>query len=265
MERDYLFEEYTQRQSLALQPDHIHRQAMKITCSDKFIYHAKTRQFKEIPYPGFAVLSTVQDNENNQELIDMLRFIASTLNTKLNHKEPAFFMLPEASYHQTVANTLSGERFQENIVNKEREAQFPLLIEDSFKQISITKRTRPLTMQMNGISIFGSCIALLGTFEEKVDFDDLMLFRKQFYACKSIQNVSIRWTRPFVGHITLGYLGRSLSKDEIIHLVSTVIQLNLQVAQENIQFHLNKTALKSYPHLSHFVSRAHYPSYSFIQ
>ncbi|NJK98091.1 MAG: hypothetical protein HC905_27125, partial [Bacteroidales bacterium] len=136
-------------------------------------------------------------------------------------------MLPEHSFHQTIANTLSDKRYFENIVDKGFLDSFPEKVENAFQNVRLSYRTELLQMRMTGLNVFGSCVALLGVFDKEEDYDTVISFRKQFYGNPVMQQSGICWTRPFIGHITLAYLGRELNHTERLMLESAVNEVNV--------------------------------------
>lgn len=173
-------------------------------------------------------------------------------------------MLPEDSYHQTIANTLSEHRYTENIVNRGIVGVFPDIVRNAFNSIKLDGIKSPLKMNMIGLNIFGSCIALLGEFEEETDFNTLMSFREQFYYDPELRNLDVKWTRPFVGHITFAYLGREINETDRAVLVDTINEINRSFTYTNAVFNIAHAELRSYADLSSFHSKPEYPSYHFV-
>ena len=119
-------------------------------------------------------------------------------------------------------------------------------------------------MNMIGLNVFGRCIALLGEFEEEADFNTLMSFREQFYDDPELCNLDVKWTRPFVGHITFAYLGREINEIERAVLANTINEINRSFTYTNAVFSIAHTELRSYADLSSFHSKPEYPFYNFV-
>ena len=173
-------------------------------------------------------------------------------------------MLPEASYHQTIANTLSDKRFFENIVNNNILDSFPGIMGKAFDSIQI-KRYMPIKMRMIGLNVFGSCLALLGVFGEEEDFNAILSFREKFYGNSELDNLNIKWTRPFVGHITIAYLGRDINEEERFLLANAINNINKNFDFSRAYFNILQCELRSYTDLSHFIRKPDYPIYSFLK
>ncbi len=259
---DYSFPEYLAKQNYAISFENIREQAMTLRKSDKFIFSGNGWVIN--PYHGFAVVSMVTNNRNNKRLVQLLNSINTFINDKLNRK-PTCYLLPEHSFHQTIANTLSDTRYFENIVDKGLLTPFPDKVEEVFKSIQLEYRTEAMKMRMVGLNIFGSCLALLGVFENEQDYDDILSFRKQFYDNPFLEKNDIKWTRPFIGHITLAYLGREINIEERLLLEATVNEVNIAFDFANTIFHINQTELRSYTDLSCFNTTAIYPVFSFVR
>jgi len=145
---DFLFEEYQSKQHFAIGFENILKQSHALHHSDKFIFDGKNWIIK--PYHGFAVVSMVNNNPGNEILLQNLSDIKKHLNNRLNKRE-TYYMLPEHSFHQTIANTLSDKRFYENIVNKGLLDIFPENVEGAFNKIRLDFRNGPIKMKMIGL------------------------------------------------------------------------------------------------------------------
>jgi len=256
---DFDYKLYQERQQYAISPENIESQAQAFRCSDKFILDRETWDI--IDYKGFAVVSMVQNNPSNDRLLNFLDSSREFLASKLNLPE-AYYFLPRESYHQTIANTLSDKRYLENIVNKGIEPVYHEFIKETFSSIALPLLQQPLKMTMIGVNIFGSCIALLGIFNHMEDYNMISGFRQQFYQSDNLNKLDIKWTRPFVGHITLAYLGRNLELAEKKLLADTINELNAFVPNELI-FNIAKAELRKYNDLSCFQRNPEFPVFHF--
>ncbi len=259
---DFDYTEYQARQQYAVTSDNIHLQSHALRNSDKFVFDGDKWIIK--PYHGFAVVSMVANNPFNDDLVDFLNSINHYLNERLN-KQQTYFILPEDSYHQTVANTLSDTRYFENIVKRGILNQYPDMIREAFGKIKLCNINNPLKMQMTGLNVFGSCLAVLGTFSEESDYSAISGFRNQFYGNPEMKQADVRWTRPFVGHTTLAYLGRAINTEERTLLANTINDINSSYNWEKAVFHIAKAELRSYTDLSSFETEPNYPIFNFVK
>jgi hypothetical protein len=72
-------------------------------------------------------------------------------------------------------------------------------------------------------------------------------------------------TRPFIGHITLGYIEQKLNKNQKGHLATIINEINEGV-RSNIKknyFLISNTGLRRYDHLAEFCNADNYPVYQF--
>jgi hypothetical protein len=249
---DYPFAEYCDRivENLQWEQQQIHTE--KIKKSDKFEHY--NRSWKRNAYEGYAVLSMVQNNPGNEALFEELVHLKHILEKNLANPE-AYFMLPEDSYHQTIANTLSSHRFYENIKARGLENEYPEMIQRAFDAIGAgDTKEDPIYMRMKGFSIFGTCLALLGTFELKNDYLRIIDFRNKFYNLPELNNLDIRRTRPFIGHITFSYIGSELDPAQKGHLLRTIVALNREIGEKNLYFKISKAELRKFHNLAQFDS-----------
>lgn len=258
MIHDLPFGEYTQRQSEEIMPGKILERALEARPSGNFHYNG--HRWVPQPYPGFAIISMVDTNPGNELLPFQLSALQEELRGSL-YPANAYYILPPASFHQTVANTLSGERFRKNIRNRGLEADYPRLVEKAFAAMPAPASATPVRMQLIGLSIFGTSLGLLGVFEKESDYDRLIRFRSQFYEDSGLSGLDIRMTRSFIGHITLAYIEQELDKMQREHLAAVVNAMNEAIARKKYNFFLSNTGLRRYEHLAEFRKESSYPEY----
>ncbi|MEM6829426.1 MAG: hypothetical protein AAF551_02845 [Bacteroidota bacterium] len=256
------FDDYTKRQKYEVTSEGLVLRSAKIMATDKFHYHHGA--WEKSPYPGYAIVSMVSTNPGNDELTSRLEKLQRLL-TDLWQVPNSCFMLPPDSFHQTVANTLSAGRFEKYIRSAGIEQNYPAMIQEAFEGLQDTGRAaQPITMQLIGLSIFGSAIGILGIFQKSTDFQRIVDFREAFYSNATLNAIDIRRTRPFIGHITLAYLDGDFTADDRNGLVAACEQINQEVSNQEMVFKISKTALRRYDDLSCFHTDPSYPEYSFL-
>jgi hypothetical protein len=109
--------------------------------------------------------------------------------TGLSHK---LYPLPADSFHQTIANTLSAERFVEHIVDTGLSSTYPQIITEAMAQIAPVSVLEPIAMRLIGLSVFGSAIGMLGVFENEKNYQRILAFRRQLYDNPALQAIGIR-------------------------------------------------------------------------
>jgi 2'-5' RNA ligase len=264
---------YQARQLRETTADQLAYRATQLRQSNKFVYEqippAMERSkvgvgfWRGLSYEGYAVVSMVDSNPQNNGLSDQLRAMQQQLLACFENPATCF-LLPSASFHQTVANTLSDDRFREHIVANNLQDQYPAMVQDAFQHVSAATEPNPIQMRMVGLSLFSGAIGILGTFDDEADFDRVLAFREQFYADKNLMKLTVRRTRPFIGHITLAYLETELSATEKSQLVETCVAVNQALTERPLFFNISTTELRSYPHLADFQTKPGYPVYRFV-
>lgn len=253
---------YQERQQLETTEEQLLYRATQLRKADHFAY--RNGQWQPLPYEGYAVLSVVDTNPGNEGLSDQLQHIQQQLQPCFE-SPAAYFPLPADSFHQTVANTLSADRFREQLVATGLEAEYPLLVSQAFANIPAATQTRPIAMRLVGLSLFSSAIGILGTFDDEQDFERILQFRERVYTNEALARLTVRRTRPFIGHITLAYLGADLSDEEKSRLVATCSTINQVLSEQPLHFFMSTTELRRYQHLAHFETRPGFPVYSFVK
>jgi hypothetical protein len=265
---DLSLEDYTARQLRELEPDRLLERAMESRPSGNFRYDGVRPEgarggggarWAPQPYPGFAVVSMVEDNPGNSALPDALQAIQASLLDQCPW-EGALYPLPAASFHQTVANTLSEERFLRHVVRPGLERVYPDLIATIIEKMPV-QPAHALPMRLIGLSIFGTALGLLGVFDNEADYCRILNFRSAFYSDTGLQALDIRMTRPFIGHITLAYIEADLTNRQRSALAAAVHNVNRSLGDALPVFNQSLTGLRRYHHLSAFLREDDYPQY----
>jgi hypothetical protein len=257
---DLGFDEYTARQYRELEPDRLLERAMLVRRSGNYKYN--DNGWMPNPYPGFAVLSMVDENPGNESLPAILAAAQKGLSDRCPWKG-GIYLLPADSYHQTVANSLSEERFVKNVLEPGLEGEYPGLVGKAFEKMEAGGARGPVLMKLIGVSIFGTALGLLGVFGEEEHYRRILHFRSGFYSDPGLAALDIRMTRPFIGHITIAYIETELSGGQRRQLAEAVHIINGQLKEVGPVFAMGGTGLRRYENLSVFEKGEGYPSYTF--
>lgn len=258
--RDWAMYPYVQRQFYELNAERIKDASQKIQPAGNF--HFNGCEWLPNEYKGYAVVSMLSDNPGNETLVPLLTSIQRELQDNLQPLN-SFYMLPPASFHQTVANTLSADRFKANILYAGLEEVYPGMIKSAFDQTIVTRQPHPIRMRLAGLSVFGTSIGVLGTFENEADYNRILAFRAGLYEDHQLSKLDVKMTRPFVGHITLAYAEHRLNKNQREHLANTINEINESVFSKKHYFVISHTGLRKYDHLAEFQNADDFPVYQF--
>jgi hypothetical protein len=258
---EFSYGAYQERQHREITRPALAMRAESLSCGGKFRFVGGA--WDPIPYPGVAVVSMVDAEPENRPLVEHLAHIQEKLNGALGNPS-AFCMLPVTSFHQTLANTFSDNRYRRHILENGIKYLYPQLLADAFEAMPPPVDSDPIRLRLIGISLFRTAIGLLADFPRKADFDRVMAFRNRFYAHPDLRSIGLRRTRPFIGHVTLAYIEKDLDTPEKAHLVDAVAALNAEIAEEELAFDIRRTEPRWYEDLSAFEARAEYPDFSFV-
>ncbi|HUB62155.1 MAG TPA: hypothetical protein VL978_15675 [Puia sp.] len=251
------FDEYTARQYRELDADRLLERAMQVRPSGNYRYDGL--RWLPQPYPGFAVLSMVDENPGNEALPAVLATVQKGLVERCPW-EGAIYLLPEDSFHQTVANMLSEQRFLQRIAEAGLEEEYPAMAARAMGPGGVEG---PVEMQLIGLGIFGTALGVLGVFGLEEHYQRILRFRAGLYADPGLAALDVRMTRPFIGHITLAYIEQELSAGQRRQLAEAAGVLNQQIREVGPVFRFAGTGLRRYEHLSAFVRADGYPRYEF--
>jgi hypothetical protein len=256
---DLAFDDYTARQFRELDADRLLERAMQVSPSGNFRHSAG--QWLPQPYPGYAVISMVDEHPGNETLPGILAAVQKGLIERCPW-DGAIYLLPQDSFHQTVANMLSEQRFLQRIVEPGLEAEYPGMVAGAFDRIEHERRGS-VEMQLIGLSIFGTALGVLGVFGEEEHYQRILRFRAGLYADPGLAALDVRMTRPFIGHITLAYIESELTDEQRRQLAGAAGILNGQIKEAGPVFRFSGTGLRRYEHLSAFIRANGYPRYEF--
>lgn len=220
-------------------------------------------KWQTLPYRGFAFVSMVKDNSGNGTLLEALCNCQQQLLE--GELQDQIFPLPPDSFHQTIANFLSGNRYAANIEAHGLTSSYPKVVEQALRQISPLSPTNPLIMQMIGLGIFGSALGVLGVFPSETDYSKIIHLRNGLYHTPQMNSMGIHRTRPFIGHITLGYFGEEIVGNESLQkqLIEKCISINQTIKNGAWKFTIHAAQLRRYEDLSRFEHPSNYPEWVF--
>jgi hypothetical protein len=258
---DYSYDNYLKRQLFEITPDFIRENLATIKKANNFEW--VEIDWKPNRYEGFGVITMLGDHPQNEMLSSRLQEIQKEFDLKLASKDrnirSKYFQLPAASYHQTVANLLSNERFQQNIVDRDLLDDFPNIAKEAFEGCDEEEYFQPIAMNMIGLSVFGTCVAMLGTFVHEGDYQRITDIRESIYNQDILADLDIKMTRPFIGHITLTYFEADFNDSEKENLGTVINEINQKLGEEENIFYLNSTSLRRFHHLAEFLTEKNYP------
>ncbi len=253
------FDDYQQRQWHEVSPRGLIARAQKLGPAGKF--RREGNAWVPTPYQGHAVLAVLNSTPDNDATARTLSEVQQALMAGFDNRD-AFYPLPPASFHQTLANTLSDENYHRQVVRAGIADVYPERVATILGSLAADAGEVPV-MRMVGISLFGTALGVLGVFHEKAAFDRVLALRDLFYGHPDIAALGIKRTRPFIGHITLGYIEANMDEAERVRLVGVVSDLNRGLAEQNLLFSMPVAELRAYDHLAEFRPLPQLPTYRF--
>ncbi len=252
------FEEYQKRQYFETTFEGIESRMEKVAIGGRSKWISN--QWEPQPYPGFAMQAMVEASMDKTSLFIDLAQIQTQL-VELIERPGALYPMPKASFHQTVANTFSAERLQRNIIDKGLLEEYPEIIAGALDDLPERDEPEPPCMLLIGVAVFRTAFGLLGIFSSERDFNRIIDFRDQFYKHPTLSRIGIERTRPFIGHVTLGYFEDILTQEEKNQFATGLAKINEEIAQYPLRFYLPKAELHRYETLSEFIPDPSYPAF----
>lgn len=260
--KELTYKAYQSRQQFEITERGLFARVQQLRSTDKFKW--ANGVWSKMPYKGYAIVSMLDANPGHVEISQKLVEIQQFLSHKVEDAQRHFFALSTASFHQTVANTLSSHRFKTYIEDQGLEPKYPQMIANAFAEIPLPQEKYPISMKLIGLSIFGSALGILGVFEKEEDFNRILGFRNHIYHNQTLNVFDIKRTRPFIGHITLMYIDGVLKDKQKMQLVEACVELNREIEEQPLVFSIHQTGLRYYEELSHFQMQSGFPIFSFV-
>ena len=198
---------------------------------------------KPEPYPGCTVLATPYPVTSLVTQFSSLRRCLSNVQ--------GFTPVPPNTYHMTVADLLSDNRYSTASGNK------PMM--DAFfqtvKEIIARHRCRTFDAQIVGIGAFPGVVVAFVDFTSEEDYSWIVRLRDAIFADPTVKNEGVERRFPFVGHLTLGYVeslvtnGFNADMNETRRAVNEMRQATPPVP---MSFTIAGAALYSFPDMSRY-------------
>lgn len=255
---DLAFQEYQQYIDANLTPD-VLRSTLEQLRPKRLFVKDGPGEWQPLRHAGYTLITpTFADDPENfnayAKLDDIRQLLARTLNP--DHYVPA----PLAALHQTVARLVSGseaenqnqEMFQEHFLTQMRET------------LARLSQFEPVPMAIKGISVLpGGFIAALLTTVAEGEYQRLMSFRKQIYHNQELSKFGVEPQRPFVGHVTLGYLQVPLASTDQKSLYETILAINRLTLMTPVSFRITRVDLRKFNNYLRFFRKNDWPVYRF--
>ncbi len=251
---------YQERQHVEVSPAGLVVRAAKVGVAGKF--RRQGAGWEPVSYIGHAVLSVLASAPENAPAVAALGAAQDALVAGFDRPD-ALYALPKESFHQTLANTLSDDRYRRQVVEAGIVSAYPAQVAGALAALSLKEAGEVPVMRLIGVGIFGTALGALGVFDDEAGFDRVIAFRDRFYGSPEIAALGIRRTRPFIGHATLGYVEAVLSAGDRARLVAVVREVNQELAAKNALFAMPVAELRVYDHLAEFRRMPALPVYRF--
>jgi len=209
-------------------------------------------------YAGYTCITTPLDVEGENKSHRLIYEVQEKLlkNLTLAKIVPA----PANTLHMTVARLISGNIFDDNIMNV-YEQEFLNVVGQLLSHISIDG---PLQFEIKGIVVseHGVIMALVTPVSEE-DYLNLQAFRNEIYNDKVLMNLGVERKRSFKGHITLGYIEEELTAREKDSLADLIIDINNEYFFEPVAYQIIRAEIRRFHNFLRFYREDSWPAYDF--
>lgn len=255
------WEQHEIRQRFEISTQGLLSRSQQLQVARKFM--ADKEEWQPCSYAGYAIVSMLRASVDNENLEQYLL-------TLQHHIEVAFpcpkriYMLPAHSFHQTIASTFSDERLLQHLPQESQRLSFPQRIADAMHGVNRHQRSEPLCLRVLGLGIFRSAFGVLLSVPRQQDYDEIIYLRDHVYTHPALRAVGLCRTRPFVAHISLGYIEAAFTEMERIQLSELFSDLNAAIANQQLFFYISSAQLSWYDDLSTFQIQPSFPQYHFV-
>ena len=248
------YDAYEARQRAEVAREGLTRRAAALAFSGRFRWDGAA--WTPQPYPGYAFQAMASATEANAPTVSQLTAIQAQIVTALPAGQ--LYPLPPASFHQTVINTFSAQRRETHLIAAGLEGAFPHILEEALGH-EPAPVTHPVAMQLLGVSFFRTALGALGVFAEPEHFERVLALRDRAYNHPRLRKIGLARTRPFIGHITLAYVGEGLEPSGRERLIETVASINAAMGAQPLPYLMPTAALHRYDTLAAFTRPSGYP------
>lgn len=192
---------------------------------NRFEWIHERNDWRPIRHPGYTIITPCSDGERDKENIATYRSLEEIQN-KLLKSFPSFAPAPKGTFHLTIADLISSERY-DRIISDKKENSFLSAISSIFNQL---KLCGSIKMKVKGVSILPPCFVIAPvSAEDNEGYIRLIRFRNYIYVDKELKNYGVNREYKFTGHITLAYIEKNISidnetKERIYERLNTINQ-----------------------------------------
>lgn len=259
-EGELTYVHYRERQAFEVSPEGIAARIDSIAPAGQNVLSSNLF-WSPVPYIGFAFVAMANERNNAVKLTNELHDIQRILLSKLDRTD-TYCPLPPESFHQTIANTFSDDRYERHLKYPGLVEKFPHMTIAALDSYPIEHRKGTIHLRLLGLSLFRTAIGVLADFESEEEYDYILSIREYLYGNCELRTIGLRKTRPFIGHITLAYIEKSLDEHGKTNLVSSLNEVNKYFVDRRLVFNITKAELCRYDHLSAFHSIESIPSFT---
>jgi hypothetical protein len=225
----------------------------------RFEWVNKRKDWSPIRHSGYTIITPCFDREKDDENIATYKSLEEIQNELLK-SFPSFAPAPKCAFHLTIADLISGERYEE-IISDKKDNAFLFAISSIFNHL---KLRGSIKMKVKGISILppGFVIAPVSA-EDNDGYIRLNCFRNNIYIDKGLKNYGVNRKYKFTGHITLAYIEKDISTDNVtkdhIYKSLNIINKNFKQLPLNVKW----IEVCQFDDMKHFNWNKTLPFYSF--
>jgi 2'-5' RNA ligase len=201
-------------------------------------------QFEPRAYSGYTILARPYpiDFANRSKL--------EAIQRTLRDNVFGFAPVPSETFHMTIANLVSGNIYEAISETPNLEPTFRRTIETILDDILTPQEEIPLTSHIIGIGSFPGVVVALVDFKRENHYSRIEILRNHIYKNPFLTSSGVRHDRPFLGHITLGYL-EAVPPTGLDNVVSN-IRLQENFSSDDWAFEIREVALHSFRSMSEY-------------
>ena len=223
-------------------------------------FERKNDDWNPIRHPGYTIITPCYDREGNKVNLDTYDLLEKIQKGLLNHFT-FFAPAPKGAFHLTIADLISGKRYN-NLISNEGENSFFGAISSIFNQL---KLSGSIKMSVLGISVFppGFVIAPVIA-KDNNGYIRLSLFRNYIYVDKELKKYGVDRKFKFTGHITLAYIEENILTD---NEKRKLISQSINTVNENFKplaLNIERVEICQFDDMKYFNCNENLPSYNFV-
>ncbi len=254
------FSEYVRRMDELISDSEIELRVKKLKPGGRWDLNTRN----PLPHPGYTIITPPffeEDIERNRQTYGTLVNVQNELLKCIGTS--SYVPAPPNSFHMTVADLVSTERYEAKVVKSQKEGTLRNEVRRVFSNLSHLQADRAPEMLVKGLTLFPIVVVAIVSTKDGEGYRKLANFRDAIYADPKLKQMGVDRKFSFTGHVTLAYIEHQPSEDELDCLAKTLKTLNRDRFGHGLPLTGARAELRKFNDMSCFYREYDWPVFRF--